>query len=164
MNYTFILDITKTSNNNYIWVFSVNVEGILLLAFIKYMLYSYCTESCIFCTFWGPKTLVLGLKIVQNLLIFVYLFCLKNSTIHPRKTSITQLSHPLLSRIFNALSIGEQYTLLFQWNNFGLKCLLKLINKKLKNHQFVDDTNLLYARSSLKGSNKKINFNLLNLV
>ena len=29
----------------------------------------------------------------------------------------------LLNRIFNALSIGVQYTLSFQWTNFGLKCL-----------------------------------------
>ena len=30
-----------------------------------------------------------------------------------------------LNRIFNALSIGVQYTLLFQWINFDWKSLLK---------------------------------------
>ena len=34
----------------------------------------------------------------------------------------------------------------------------------MKIHQFADDTNLLYASSSLKDINKKINFDLSNLV
>ena len=36
--------------------------------------------------------------------------------------------------------------------------------KNLKIHHFADDTNLLYASSSLKDINKKINFDLSNLV
>ena len=90
VNYTFVLDMSEILDNIYIWVFLVNSESVLLLAFVKYMLYSHCTENCIFCTFWRLKTLVLWRKIVQNLLIFVYLFCPKNSTIDSRKTSITQ--------------------------------------------------------------------------
>ena len=34
-----------------------------------------------------------------------------------------KLPDPSLNRIFNALSIDVQYTLSFQWTNFGLKCL-----------------------------------------
>ena len=68
----------------------VNSESVLLLAFVKYMLYSQFIENCIFCTFWRLKTLVLWRKTVQNLLIFVYLFCWKNSTVDSRKTSINQ--------------------------------------------------------------------------
>ena len=51
---------------------------------------SHCAQNCFFCTFWRLKTLALWRKIVQNLLIIAYLFCLKNSTIDSRKTSITQ--------------------------------------------------------------------------
>ena len=36
--------------------------------------------------------------------------------------------------------------------------------KNSKMHHFADDTNLLYANCSLKGINKKINFDLSNLV
>ena len=34
-----------------------------------------------------------------------------------------KLPDPSLNRIFNALSIGVQYMLSFQWTNFGLNCL-----------------------------------------
>ena len=50
----------------------------------------HCTRNYILCTFWRLKTLVLLLKIVQNILIFVHLFFPNNSAIDPRKTSITQ--------------------------------------------------------------------------
>ena len=50
-------------DNTYAWVYLVNGESVLLLAFIKYMIYSHCTQSCIsffsfFCAFWKLKTLV----------------------------------------------------------------------------------------------------------
>ena len=90
VKYNFILDISEILGNIYIWVFSVNSESVLLLALVKYMLCSHFTQNCIFCTFWRLKILVLWQKIVQNLLIFVYLFCSKNSTIDSRKTAITQ--------------------------------------------------------------------------
>ena len=54
------------------------------------MLYSHFTQNCIFCTFWRLKILVLWRKIVQNLLIFVYLFCPKNSTTDFTKIFITE--------------------------------------------------------------------------
>ena len=43
-----------------------------------------------------------------------------------------KLPDPSLNRIFNALLIGVQYTLSFQWTNFGLKCLLEWWNNKIK--------------------------------
>ena len=59
-------------------------------SFVKYVLYSHCTENCIFFgTFWRLKTLVLWRKFFHNLLIFAYLFCSKNKTIDSGKTSIT---------------------------------------------------------------------------
>ena len=36
--------------------------------------------------------------------------------------------------------------------------------KNSRIHHFIDDTNLLYASTSLKDFNKKVNFNLSNLV
>ena len=40
-----------------------------------------------------------------------------------RKVRRRKLPDPSLNRICNALSIDVQYTLSFQWINFGLKCL-----------------------------------------
>ena len=77
-------------DNIYIWVFLVNIESVLLLALVKYMLCSHFTQNCIFCTFWRLKILVLWRKIVENLLIFVYLFCPKNGAIDFTETLITQ--------------------------------------------------------------------------
>ena len=77
-------------DNIYIWVFSLNSWSVLLLALVKYMLCSHFTQNCIFCTFWRLKILVLWRKIVENLLIFVYLFCPKNGAIDFTKTFITQ--------------------------------------------------------------------------
>ena len=73
----------------YLSVFSKQWK-FLLLALVKYMLYSHFTQNCIFCIFWRLKILVLWRKIVENLLIFVYLFCPKNDAIDFTKTFITQ--------------------------------------------------------------------------
>ena len=81
---------SEVLDNIYIWVFLVNIESVLLLALVKYMLCSHFTQNCIFCTFWRLKILVLWRKIVENLLIFVYLFCPKNGAIDFTKTFITQ--------------------------------------------------------------------------
>ena len=40
---------------HYIWVFLVNSESVLLLAFVKYMLYSHFTQNCIFLYFLEAK-------------------------------------------------------------------------------------------------------------
>ena len=47
VNYTFILDMSKSLGNIYIWVFLVKIESVLQ-AFVRYMLYSHCTQNCIF--------------------------------------------------------------------------------------------------------------------
>ena len=73
----------------YIWMFLVNNESGLLLALVKYMLCNHFTQT-IFLYFWRLKILVLWLKIVENLLMFVYLFFQKNDAIDFSKTFITQ--------------------------------------------------------------------------
>ena len=77
-------------DNIYIWVFSINSENVLLLALVKYTLCSHFTQNCLFCTFWKLKILVLWQKIVENLFIFVYLFCSKKGAFNFTKTFITQ--------------------------------------------------------------------------
>ena len=62
----------------------------LLLALVKYMLCSHFTQNCIFGTFWRLKILVLWEKIVENLIIFLYLFSLKNGAIDFTTTFIIQ--------------------------------------------------------------------------
>ena len=76
--------------NIYIWVFLVNIESVLLLALVRYILYSHFTQNCILLYFLEAKIVILWRKIVENLLIFVYLFCPKNGTIDFTKTFITQ--------------------------------------------------------------------------
>ena len=79
-------------------------------------------KAVFFCTFWRLKTFALWRKIIKNLLIFVHLFCPKNSTTDSRKTSMTQewlvvrrkLCDSSLNCIFNALSICVQYALSFK--------------------------------------------------
>ena len=39
---------SKILGNIFIWVFLVNSESVLTLAFVKYILYSYFTQNCIF--------------------------------------------------------------------------------------------------------------------
>ena len=84
----------------------------------------------------------------------------------------------------SSLSVRTQYTTInnerseIQTSKYGVPqgsilgplLLLIYINdlsrsiKNSKMHHFADDTNLLYANCSLKGINKKINFDLSNLV
>ena len=84
------MDISEILDNIYTWVFSINSESVLLLALVKHMLCDHFTQNCIFCAFWRLKILVLRGKIVENLLIFVYLFCPKNGAIDFTKTLITK--------------------------------------------------------------------------
>ena len=124
-------------DNIYISVFSINSESVLLLALVKYMLCGHFTQNCIFFTFWRLKILVLWQKIAENLLIFVCLFFPKNGAIdftknlhNSRMVGRRKLPDPLLNHIFNALSIGVQYTVSFESTNFGLNCLLSRKKKK----------------------------------
>ena len=117
-------------DNIYIWVFSISSESVLLLALVKYILCSHFTQNCIFLNFLETKNPC-----------FVTINCWKSSDICvfilPTKrcnwfhenlhnsgmVGRGKLLDPLLNHIFNALSIGVQYTLSFQWTNFGLKFL-----------------------------------------
>ena len=90
VNYTFILDMAEILDNIYIWVFSINSESVLHLALVKYMLCSHFSKNCIFCTSWRLKILYLWRKVIENLLILVYLFCPKNDVTDFTKTFITQ--------------------------------------------------------------------------
>ena len=100
-------------------------------------MYSHFTQKCLFMYL---QILVLWRKIAQNLFIFVYLYILCNLFIsknqhnwfyknlhHSGMVCRRKLPDPSLNCIFNALSIGVQYTFSFQWTNFGLKCLLCLM-------------------------------------
>ena len=97
-------------------------SGLYIIKYFKHGKY-FIWVFLVFCTFWRLKLLILWRKIVENLLIFVYLFCPKNR-IDFTKTFTIELPDLSLNHIFNALLIGVQYTLLFQITNFGLKCLI----------------------------------------
>ena len=91
------------------------------------MLCSHFTQNCIFCTFWRLKILVLWRKIVENLLIFVYLFCPKNGAVDFTKTFITQEW-----LVVESSSTPRWITLLMLYrlvynirSHFGLKCLIQ---------------------------------------
>ena len=134
VNYTFILDMSEILGNIYIWVFSINSESVLLLALVKYMLCSHFTQNCIFCTFWRLEILVLRRKIVENLFIFVYLFCPKSGAIDFTKTFITQEwlvveNCPTPSWITFLMLYRLVYNIFsFQLTNFGLNFLKSISN------------------------------------
>ena len=123
-------------DNIYIWVFLVNIESVLLLALVKCMLCSHFTQNCIFLYFLEAKN---PYFVTKNCWKFFYICVfilskircnwfyknLHNSGMVGRR----KLPNPLLNRIFNALSIGVQYTLSFQWISFGLKCLWRYFDK-----------------------------------
>ena len=90
VNYTFILDMSEILDNIYIWVLLANTESVLLVALVRYMMCSNFTQNCILLCFLEAKILILGRKIVENLLIFVYLLCPKDRAIDFTKTLITQ--------------------------------------------------------------------------
>ena len=85
----YILDMSEILDNIYVWVFLVNSKSVLILSFVKYTLYSHCTQNCSFAILGGWKPLFCD-KNLQNLLIFAYSFSPKNSTAASRKISMTQ--------------------------------------------------------------------------
>ena len=111
---------SKILDNIYIWVLLVYSESVLLLAFVKYMLYSHFTQNCIFLYFLEAKN---PCFVTKNCLKSSY-FCVSilskkqhnwfyknhhNSGV----IGLRKLPDPSLNRIFNVLSIGVQYTLSF---------------------------------------------------
>ena len=134
VNYTFILDISKILDNIYIWVFLVNSESVLLLALVKYMLCSHFTQNCILLYFLEAKNSYFVTKNCGKS-SYICLFILskkRRNWFHknPHNSGMVgrrKLPDPSFNHIFNSLSIGVQYTLSFQWTNFGLKCLLVVL-------------------------------------
>ena len=97
------------------------------------MLYSHFSQNCIFLYFSEAKNPCFVTKNCSKssyICIFIlskkqhnwFYKNLHNSGMVGRR-KLPDLS---LNCIFNALSTGVQYTLSFQWTNFGLKCLFLL--------------------------------------
>ena len=119
-------------DNIYIWVFLVNIESVLLLALVKYMLCSHFTQNCILLYFLEAKNPYFVTKNCwKSSYICVFILSKKRRNwfhksqwlVVGRMVGCRKLNDPLLNCIFNALSIGVQYTLSFQWTNFDLKWL-----------------------------------------
>ena len=123
---------SKILDNIYIWVFLVNIESFLLLALFKYMLCSHFTQNCILLYFLEAKNPYFVTKnCLKSSYICVFILPKKrrnwfHKNLHNSGTiGRRKLPYHSFNRIFNALSIGVQYKLSFQWTNFGLKCLFK---------------------------------------
>ena len=125
------MDTSEILDNIYIWLFLVNIESFLLLALVKYMFCSHFTTNCVLMYFLedeNPYFVTKNCWKSSYIWVFIlpkkrhnwYRKNLHNSGMAGRR----KLPDPSLNRIFNALLIGAQYMLLFQWTNFGLKCLL----------------------------------------
>ena len=119
-------------DNIYIWVFLVNTESVLLLALVKYMLCSHFTQNCILLYFLEAKNPYFVTKNCwKSSYICIFILSKKrhnwfHKNLHnSRMVGRRKLPDPSLNRIFNALSIGVQYTLSFQWTNFGLSAYHK---------------------------------------
>ena len=117
----------------YILLFLVNIESVLLLALVKYMLCSHFTQNCILLYFLKAKNpYFLTKNCWKSSYIFAFILSktrrnwfrknLHNSGMVARR----KLADPSLNRIFNALLIGVKYILSFEWTNFGLKCLFSV--------------------------------------
>ena len=98
-------------------MFLANSESPFILAFGKYKLYSKLYFHFYFLVAENP---CLVTQIVQNFLLFVYLFCPKTTQLiqekfhYSGKIGRRKLPDHSLNRIFNALSIDTQYTLCFK--------------------------------------------------
>ena len=130
VNSTFILDISKILVIICIWVFLVNHESVLLLDFVRYR-FSYCTQNYIFLYILEATNSCIAAKNCSKSYICVFISPRKqhgwlwknfrNSGMVGRR----KLPDHSLNRIFfNATLLSVQYTLWFQWTNFGLKCLV----------------------------------------
>ena len=132
VNFTFILVMSKILDNIYIWVFLVNSKSVLLFAFVKYMLYSYFNQNCIFLYFLEAINLCFVMKnYSESSYICVVILSKKQHNWFYKNlhnwgmVCRRKLPDRLMNHIFNALSIGVEYTLSFQWTNFGLECLFE---------------------------------------
>ena len=82
-----------------------------------------------FILFGGKKCFFATKNCWKSSYIYVFILSKKQHSLFQKKLHNSgmvgrrKLPDPSLNRIFNVLSIGVQYTLLFQWTNFSLKCL-----------------------------------------
>ena len=76
-------------DNVYIWVFLVNIESVLLLVLVTYMLCSHFTQSCILLFFLEAKNPYFVTKNVESSYICVFILTKKRRDWFP-KTFITQ--------------------------------------------------------------------------
>ena len=126
---------SKILDNNYVWVFLVKSESTLLVALVKYVLCSHFTQNCIILYHLEAKTPCFLTKNCWKY-FYICLFILSKKlrnwfykTLHNSGiVGCRKLADPLLNCIFNALSIGVQHTYLFQYANFGLRCLFNWNN------------------------------------
>ena len=109
----------------YIWVFLVNIESVLLLALVKYMLCSHFTQNCILLYFLEAKNPYFVTKTCwKSSYIFVFILSkIQRNWFHKNLHNSGMAGR----RKMPDLSIGIQYTFSFQWTNFRLKCLLILL-------------------------------------
>ena len=136
---------SKILDNIYVWVVLVNMESVLLLALVKYMLCSHFTQNFILLFFFKAKNRYFVTKNCwKSSYICVSILSKKrhnwfHKNLHNSgMVGCGKLPDPSLNSIFNALSIGVQYTLSFRWTNFGLKCLLeKLFQNRQSWHPFL---------------------------
>ena len=126
---------SKILGSIYLWVFFVNNESVLLLALVKYMLCIHFTQNFIFLYFLEAKNPCFVTKNCwksSSMCVFILSKKQRNwfhENFHNSgMVGLRKLPDLSLNRIFNALLVGVQYTLLFQWTNSGLKCLFE-VNK-----------------------------------
>ena len=111
----------------YIWVLLVKIESVLLLALVKYMFCSHFTQNCILLYFLQAKNPYFVTKNCwKSSYICVFILSKKRPNWFHKNLHNSGMPDPSLNHIFNALSIGVQYTVSFYWTNFGLKCLIEV--------------------------------------
>ena len=102
-------------------MYLVNIESVLLLVLVKYILCSHFTQNCILFFFLEAKNPYFVTKNCwKSSYICVFILSEKRRTRFQKKlynsgmVGRRKLTDPSLNRIFNVLSIGVQYTLSFQ--------------------------------------------------
>ena len=119
-------------DNIYIWVFLVNIESVLLLYFVKYILCSRLTQNCILLYFLEAKN---PYFVTKNCWEFSYIcvFILskkRRSWFHKNLLNSGMFGcRKLPDPVLNALPFRVQCTLSSQWANFDLKCLFLVLTK-----------------------------------
>ena len=114
----------------YISVFLVNSESVLLLALVKYIFFSHFSSFWYFLEVKNPCFMSRNYWKSSCICVFILSKKCRNWFYNSGMVGRRKLPDLSLNRIFNAISIGVQYTLSFQWTNFGLMCLLDVYRDK----------------------------------